>query len=271
MADPKRRLIPPMARPTRQLARAPRLMPRRRGCRSPASFRSAMRAARKAIATSGRGADSAAAGGQSRLSDARAGDGRSTRVMVGQWLLARWRVQGGASRSAPSSGRMSQDHRRRAAARLWRGHRRQYRATSPSWCARPQAKGAQVVLPPELFEGPYFCRIEDEGLFADARADGRASLGAGDAEAGRGAEDLDPDQLLRGRRAALLQLAGDDRTRRQGRWASTARATSPTARAMRRNSISAPATPASRSGRAQGRRSASASAGTNGIPKPPAR
>ena len=24
-------------------------------------------------------------------------------------------------------------------------------------------KGAQVVLPPELFEGPYFCRVEDEG------------------------------------------------------------------------------------------------------------
>jgi N-carbamoylputrescine amidase len=31
-------------------------------------------------------------------------------------------------------------------------------------------KGAQVVLPPELFEGPYFCRVEDEGLFATAKA-----------------------------------------------------------------------------------------------------
>ena len=30
-------------------------------------------------------------------------------------------------------------------------------------------KGAQVVLPPELFEGPYFCRTEDEGLFATAK------------------------------------------------------------------------------------------------------
>ena len=30
-------------------------------------------------------------------------------------------------------------------------------------------KGAQVVLPPELFEGPYFCRVEDETLFATAR------------------------------------------------------------------------------------------------------
>jgi len=33
-------------------------------------------------------------------------------------------------------------------------------------------KGAQVVLPPELFEGPYFCRIEDESLFANARPSG---------------------------------------------------------------------------------------------------
>lgn len=31
------------------------------------------------------------------------------------------------------------------------------------------AKGAQVILPPELFEGPYFCRVEDEGYFSHAR------------------------------------------------------------------------------------------------------
>jgi N-carbamoylputrescine amidase len=31
------------------------------------------------------------------------------------------------------------------------------------------AKGAQVILPPELFEGHYFCQVEDEGLFARAR------------------------------------------------------------------------------------------------------
>ncbi|MEG3172359.1 N-carbamoylputrescine amidase [Sphingomonas sp. ZB1N12] len=30
------------------------------------------------------------------------------------------------------------------------------------------AKGAQVILPPELFEGEYFCRVEDESLFANA-------------------------------------------------------------------------------------------------------
>jgi N-carbamoylputrescine amidase len=31
------------------------------------------------------------------------------------------------------------------------------------------SRGAKVVLPPELFEGPYFCRTEDEALFANAR------------------------------------------------------------------------------------------------------
>lgn len=31
------------------------------------------------------------------------------------------------------------------------------------------SRGAQVILPPELFEGEYFCRVEDEGLFANAR------------------------------------------------------------------------------------------------------
>lgn len=30
-------------------------------------------------------------------------------------------------------------------------------------------KGARIVLPPELFSGPYFCKIEDEALFALAR------------------------------------------------------------------------------------------------------
>jgi N-carbamoylputrescine amidase len=31
------------------------------------------------------------------------------------------------------------------------------------------AKGAQLILPPELFSGEYFCREEDEALFALAR------------------------------------------------------------------------------------------------------
>ncbi|MEM7781687.1 MAG: N-carbamoylputrescine amidase [Pseudomonadota bacterium] len=31
------------------------------------------------------------------------------------------------------------------------------------------SKGARLILPPELFSGPYFCREEDEALFALAR------------------------------------------------------------------------------------------------------
>ena len=31
------------------------------------------------------------------------------------------------------------------------------------------AQGARIVLPPELFSGPYFCKVEDEALFALAR------------------------------------------------------------------------------------------------------
>lgn len=31
------------------------------------------------------------------------------------------------------------------------------------------ARGAQIVLPPELFSGPYFCKTEEEELFAIAR------------------------------------------------------------------------------------------------------
>ena len=34
-------------------------------------------------------------------------------------------------------------------------------------------QGAQVILPPELFEGEYFCRVEDEGLFANAKPVGQ--------------------------------------------------------------------------------------------------
>ena len=34
-------------------------------------------------------------------------------------------------------------------------------------------EGADIVLPPELFSGPYFCREEDEALFAFARPTGQ--------------------------------------------------------------------------------------------------
>ena len=47
-------------------------------------------------------------------------------------------------------------------------------------------EGAQIVLPPELFSGPYFCKVEDETLFACARpAAEHPSVGAMQALAGK--------------------------------------------------------------------------------------
>ena len=38
-----------------------------------------------------------------------------------------------------------------------------------SWLVRDAArKGAQVILPPELFQGPYFCKTQEERWFAQA-------------------------------------------------------------------------------------------------------
>ncbi|MBN8832389.1 MAG: N-carbamoylputrescine amidase [Sphingomonadales bacterium] len=35
--------------------------------------------------------------------------------------------------------------------------------------AKAAARGAKIILPPELFEGPYFCTVEEEALFSRAR------------------------------------------------------------------------------------------------------
>jgi N-carbamoylputrescine amidase len=48
------------------------------------------------------------------------------------------------------------------------GHRDADIAMTAAAARAAAAAGAQIVLPPELFEGHYFCRHEDEGLFASA-------------------------------------------------------------------------------------------------------
>lgn len=48
------------------------------------------------------------------------------------------------------------------------GHRDADIAMTAAAVRRAADAGAQVILPPELFEGHYFCRHEDEGLFANA-------------------------------------------------------------------------------------------------------
>lgn len=37
------------------------------------------------------------------------------------------------------------------------------------WIREAAGQGAQVILPPELFEGPYFCKTEDQVWFDEAR------------------------------------------------------------------------------------------------------
>ena len=66
-------------------------------------------------------------------------------------------------------------------------------------------KGAKVVLPPELFEGPYFCRTAGRGPCSPApgRSTQHPAVLAMQ-QARRRARDLHPDQLLRGGRAASL-------------------------------------------------------------------
>ncbi len=54
---------------------------------------------------------------------------------------------------------------------------------SRSTCARRRRAGAKVILPPELFEGPYFCREEKAEWFAEARS--RRRRRGGDAHARR--------------------------------------------------------------------------------------
>ena len=128
----------------------------------------------------------------------------------------------------------------------------QHRAPSRELVREAAAKGAQVDPAARTVRGPLFLPGRGRGPVRQRRA--RSASTRRCWRCRRSPRELkvyDPDQLLRGGRAAPLQQPRDDRPRRRGRRASIARATSPTARAMRRNSISAPATPASRSGTAR--------------------
>jgi len=72
-------------------------------------------------------------------------------------------------------------------------------------------EGAQVVLPPELFEGPYFCQTQDERWFETARP--TASHPSVQAMQALAAElkIYIPTRLFRTRWPALLQQPRDDR------------------------------------------------------------
>jgi len=136
------------------------------------------------------------------------------------------------------------------------------------------AKGAQLILPPELFSGPYFCREEDEALFALARpTTEHPSVIAMQALAVRLKVTIPTSFFERDGHHYYNTLAmiGPDGAV-QGTYR---KSTFPMGRGMRKSSISAPAMMVSRCGMWRARmvpssRSASASAGINGIPKRPA-
>jgi hypothetical protein len=71
------------------------------------------------------------------------------------------------------------DHRRRPPTRLFRRRSGEYRRVS-ELVREAAGKGAKLILPPELFEGHYFCRTQDEAHFG-ARCRRRPSRRAGHA------------------------------------------------------------------------------------------
>ena len=131
-------------------------------------------------------------------------------------------------------------------------------------------KGAQVILPPELFQGPYFCKTQEERWFARSLSLDRAPCVAAMAALAKELGVAIPVSIFerdgpRYYNSLVMVDAGG-----RGAWASIARATFRMGPAIRRNIISGPAIPVSRSGRPNSAGSASASAGTSGSPNRPA-
>ena len=79
------------------------------------------------------------------------------------------------------------------------------------------SKGAKVVLPPELFEGPYFCRVEDESRFADARAVGEHPSVLAMQELAEKLKIWIPTSFFEADGPHYYNQPGDGRPRRQGR------------------------------------------------------
>ncbi len=132
------------------------------------------------------------------------------------------------------------------------------------------AKGAQVILPSELFQGPYFCVAQEERWFAQAHPWREHPVVKAIAPLAGELGVVIPISIFEREGPhyfnSLVMVDADG----SAAWASTARATSPTAPATWRSTTSGPATPASRSGTPASAASASASAGTSGTPRPPA-
>jgi N-carbamoylputrescine amidase len=130
--------------------------------------------------------------------------------------------------------------------------------------------GAQIILPPELFEGPYFCREERAEHFAEARPVEADEAVARMREVARELGVVLPVSFFeRAGQAYYNSLAVVDA---DGSLLGVYRKSHiPDGPATRRSSTSAPAIRASACGRRSTGPSASASAGTSGSPSRRAR
>lgn len=131
------------------------------------------------------------------------------------------------------------------------------------------AKGAQVILPSELFQGPYFCVTQEEHWFASAHPWREHPAVVQLQPVAKELGVVIPVSIFEKEGPhyfnSMVMLDADGEA-----LGSIARAISLTAPAIRRSIISVPATPASRSGARASAASASASAGTSGILRAPA-
>jgi N-carbamoylputrescine amidase len=125
-------------------------------------------------------------------------------------------------------------------------------------------KGAQIILPPELFSGPYFCKVEDDALFSLARPVAEHPSVVAMRKLAKSLGVAIPTSFFEKdghhyyNTLAMIDADGE------------IMGTSLMVRATRKSSISARATTGSRCGTCSARVSASACAGTSGIRKPPA-
>ena len=122
-------------------------------------------------------------------------------------------------------------------------------ARAKAWCASAAAKGAQVILIQELFETPYFCQDQKAEHFALAKPFEGNPLIAADGQRWRRNWASCCRSAFSKAPARRISIRWRWSMRTAKCWAFIASPTSPMAPAIRRNSISRPAIPASRSGR----------------------
>ena len=129
------------------------------------------------------------------------------------------------------------------------------------------SKGADVILPSELFEGHYFCTSQEERNFDRAHPWRESPAVIAMAKLAAELGVVIPVSIFEKAGPAYFNSVVMVGCRWLADSASIASRTFRTGRAIRKNTISAPAIPASACGTRRRAASASASAGTSGFPE----